>query len=186
RNRGRLPHGRDRLSRVQGHPRGLDRSDREADSGARRGDRREPGDGRRSARARRAASGRDRRGDAPTSARTGRASMSRRQWAAACLVAWAAAISACKSTTASEEPKVKLSPRATEEVEEGAARAVAKPLEILADRIELMLPPAMYTELTLRQETFGHREFQTKTGRRISLTPPEGGTTQHPWAMVGP
>lgn len=105
--------------------------------------------------------------------------------AAACLAACAAMLSACTSTAAPEEPKVKLTPPANAEADAAAARAVAKPLEILADRIELMLPPAMYAELTLRQETFGHREFQTKTGRRISLTPPEGGTSKPAWAMVG-
>ena len=110
-----------------------------------------------------------------------------RRWtaAAACVAAIAAAISACKSTTSSEEPKVKLSPPENKDADQAAARAVAKPLEILADRIELLLPPTMYTELTLRQETFDHREFQTKTGRRISLTPPAGGTTKPAWAMVG-
>lgn len=101
----------------------------------------------------------------------------------AAAAALAAAV-ACQSS-GPPEPAVKLTPPAHPKADEAAGRAVAKPLEILATRIEAILPPSLYSEVTLRAQDHEHREFQTKTGRRISLTPPQPPSERPAWITVG-
>ena len=53
-----------------------------------------------------------------------------------------------------------------------ARASTAKPLQILAERIELYLPPGLYAEVECAPQSHIKDEFDTGFGRRISMTPP--------------
>ncbi|MFN0206452.1 MAG: hypothetical protein ACKVS6_09110 [Planctomycetota bacterium] len=61
------------------------------------------------------------------------------------------------------------------EYDSRARKAVAIRTEILANKIELFLPPALYSELTIAPNVHKQDEFQTEYGRRISIKPPADG-----------
>ena len=56
-------------------------------------------------------------------------------------------------------------------VDASARAAVAVPTEILASKIELYLPPGLYSDLEYRPFRHEAREYGTEVGRRISLRP---------------
>lgn len=67
------------------------------------------------------------------------------------------------------------------EADARARRAFETRTVILANKIELYLPPALYGEISVAPATHVQTEFDTTFGRRISIKPPEGGV-----AIVNP
>jgi hypothetical protein len=88
-----------------------------------------------------------------------------------------AALAGCKASSGDRAGTAtrRISMPENPEVDARARASVAKRTELLANKIELYLPPALYSELSIVPNVHRQDEFQTAAGRRISLRPPEGG-----------
>jgi hypothetical protein len=91
----------------------------------------------------------------------------------ACAIA-AGLLAAC---TSSENPDKPIEKRITmpedPKADARARAAVAVKTQILAERVELYLPPGLYGELEVKSQSHSKDEFETGSGRRITLKPPE-------------
>lgn len=87
------------------------------------------------------------------------------------------ALGACKSSPPESGPEttMRIAMPDNPEADAQARAAVGKRTVLLANKIELYLPPALYAEVTCTPATHSQNEFATKAGRRISMKPPEGG-----------
>jgi hypothetical protein len=83
-------------------------------------------------------------------------------------------LGACASPSGSESgPAGKKISMPTDPSRDGRAREeTGKPVQILAERIELYLPPGLYAEVECAPQSHIKDEFDTGFGRRISMTPP--------------
>jgi hypothetical protein len=78
------------------------------------------------------------------------------------------------------DPKKVISMPENPEADSRARLAVAVPLQILAERVELYLPPALYSELQCVTQEHSKDEYDTAFGRRITLVPPQAAKAQNP------
>lgn len=111
---------------------------------------------------------------------------SRQGWMSTVLALGGAFVAGCASEGKSEERPIEKKITMPEDpVADGRARAAAAmATEILAERVELYLPPGLYSEVEITVKTHVKDEFETALGRRITLRPPEPGLRTTPPARV--
>ncbi|HKE01761.1 MAG TPA: hypothetical protein VKE69_12170 [Planctomycetota bacterium] len=80
-------------------------------------------------------------------------------------------LAGCSSAPASG-PAKKISPMSDPVADAAARAAVARPMQVLAKKIDLFLPPGLYSDFEYRPYAHDAREYETELGRRISIRPP--------------
>lgn len=95
---------------------------------------------------------------------------------AAAAVALALAALGCVGAAPDSRPIDKRISMPVNPVLDARAREIlAKRVEVLAERVELYLPPALYSELQCIPQLHTKDEFDTAAGRRVTLRPPAQG-----------
>lgn len=90
------------------------------------------------------------------------------------LVFAVACVSSGKPETA---PAARITMPENPEADARARAATAVRTEVLANKIELYLPPALYGEVEIAPGLHSQDQFETMVGRRISIKPPESGAS---------